>query len=131
MSRHHSILAGMTCCVSLTLALATSASACEPNPQRPPIRVSVGTDGKPVVTPDTVNACVDETIHWVFQGGAKEFAVSFTGADGSPFDWNERKGASVTGTVRPGAVKGQKPTPYKYNVEVDGKVLDPQIIVDP
>jgi len=37
----------------------------------------------------------------------------------------------VTGTVRQGAAKDGQQTPYKYDVEVDGKTLDPRIIVDP
>ena len=131
MSRYRPLLVGAACCTALSLAFAASVSACEPSPGRPPIRVSVGANGDPVVTPDSVNACAGETIRWVFQGGAKEFAVSFTGAEGSPFDWNEQRGASVTGTVKAGAAKDQQPTTYKYGVEVDGKVLDPKIIVDP
>jgi hypothetical protein len=37
----------------------------------------------------------------------------------------------MTGTVKSGAAKDGNRTEYKYDVEVDGKVLDPRIIVDP
>lgn len=132
MSRYQPIFIGVTCCVSLTLGLATSASACESNPQRQPIHVSVDANGTPVATPDSVNACVGDEIRWVFNGPtSREFAVAFTSAKGSPFDWGQQTGSTVTGTVRQGAVKDNKPTDYKYSVDVDGKVLDPKIVVDP
>ena len=46
----------------------------------------------------------------------------------SPFDWKHQTGAPVTGTVRQGAVKDGQQTPYKYDVQVGEKTLDPKII---
>ena len=96
--------------------------------------VTVDDNGQPVVTPDSIYAREGDEVHWVFKGNpAKDFIVTFTGDEGSPFDWDEQKGengASVTGTVRAGAAKGGKRTRYKYAVKVEGKVLDPMIIID-
>jgi hypothetical protein len=131
MARHKSLLVGAACCASLTLVLVASVSACEPDPGRQPIRVSVGDGGNPVVTPDTVHACVGETIRWVFEGPAREFAVDFASADKSPFQWAKLTGATVEGTVKGGAAKGGKPTPYSYDVSFGSQSSDPQIIVDP
>ena len=66
-----------------------------------------------------------------FQGAAREFAILFTSAEDSPFDWNRQTGATVTGVVRQGAVKDGQQTDYKYDVQVGDKVLDPKIIVVP
>jgi plastocyanin len=96
--------------------------------------VTVDDNGQPVVTPDSIYAREGDEVHWVFKGNpAKDFIVTFTGAEGSPFDWETKKGengASVTGTVKAGAAKGGKRTRYKYAVDVGGKVLDPMIIID-
>ena len=132
MSRFRSTLAGLACCVTMSLVFASSASACEPDPGRQPIRVSVGSDGLPVVSPDEVRVCVGETVRWVFNGwAAKQFAVEFMSAGDSPFDWAKQTGATVEGTIRSDAVKGNKPTPYSYNVSFDSQASDPRIIVDP
>ena len=116
----------------LAMPLAVQASNCVPEADRAPIRVSVGDDGQPVVTPEDVSVCEGETVRWVFQGSdAKKFSVIFRSDAGSPFAWNDQTGATVTGTVKSGAAKGGQQTPYKYDIEIDGKVLDPRIIVDP
>ncbi len=130
MSRTPSFLAALACGTVLALGFAAHADACESTGKKIKIKVKVDNAGQPAVDPDTVNACVGDTVHWVF-AGSKEFKVQFTGDEGSPFDWSDKKGASVEGTVKADAVKGDAPTPYKYDVEVDGKVLDPKIIVDP
>jgi plastocyanin len=132
MSTFRSTLVGLACCVAMSIAFVSNASACDANPGRQPIRVSVGADGKPVVSPDEVRACVGETIKWVFNGwAAKQFAVEFTSAEDSPFTWDKQKGATVEGTIRNDAVKGNKPTGYDYNVSFDSQASDPRIIVDP
>jgi plastocyanin len=130
-TRYKSLFVGAVCCASLTLALAASVSACEPDPGRQPIRVSVGDDGNPAVTPDSVHACVGETIRWVFEGPAREFAVDFTSADKSPFSWAKLTGATVEGTIKSGAAKGGKSTSYSYDVSFGSQSSDPKIIVDP
>jgi plastocyanin len=88
-------------------------------------------NGVPVVSPDPVSAREGDRVHWVFHGSeAKELKVIFTNVTDSPFNWSEKKGASVGGTVKEGAAKRGASTPYKYGVDVDGAVLDPKIIID-
>ena len=130
MFQRNSILGGLACCLALATTLAGSAAACERTDHRP-ILVSVGADGMPAVDTDSVTVCEGDTVRWVFKGAAREFAISFTSAADSPFDWDRQTGATVTGTVKPGAAKGSQPTPYKYDVQVGGKTLDPKIIVVP
>jgi plastocyanin len=130
MFRRKLILGGLTCCLALATTLPTSADACERTSRRP-IMVSVGADGLPAVDADAVTVCEGDTVRWVFKGAARDFAISFTSAADSPFDWDRQTGATVTGTVKPGAAKDGQRTPYKYDVQVDGKTLDPKIIVDP
>jgi plastocyanin len=125
-----SMLLGMTCCLGLAASLAANAE-CVPDPGRETIKVAVGAEGTPVVTPDSVTACEGETLRWVFQGAdAKEFSVIFVDADKSPFEWSRQTGATISGTVKSGAARNGKKTEYKYDVDVDGKVLDPKIIID-
>ena len=126
------VLLAVSCSVILAIPLSAEAAGCVPDPSRGPIRVSVGADRQPVVAPDEVSACEGETLRWVFQGSdAKEFAVIFRSDAGSPFDWDRQTGATMTGKVKSGAAKDGNRTEYKYDVEVDGKVLDPRIIVQP
>jgi len=126
-----SMLLSLAACVGFA-SLATNADACTPNPDRGPIMVSAGADGTPVVEPDTVTACVGETLRWVFRGStAKEFAVAFRSAEDSPFDWDRQTGATVTGTVKAGAAKDNARTEYPYDVELDGQPMDPRIIIEP
>jgi len=98
--------------------------------QREPIRVSVGADKTPAVSAESVTAREGETLRWVFQGAAREFAIVFVSAADSPFEWSSQKGATVSGTVKAGAAKNGQKTEYKYDVDVDGKVLDPRIIIE-
>lgn len=125
-----SIRVGLACGLALAVALPAVADACERAPRKP-IMVSVGADGMPKVDPETLTVCEGDTVRWVFRGAARDFSVLFTSADDSPFDWNRQTGATVTGTVRQGAVKGGQQTPYKYDVQVGDKTLDPKIIVVP
>jgi len=129
MSRVPSFLATLACGTVLALGFAASANACDSPSKKIMIKVKLE-NGQPVVDPDTVNACVGDTVQWVFAGGSKPFKVQFMGDD-SPFDWSDRSGASVDGTVKSGAAKNGQSTPYSYDVEVDGAMLDPKIIVDP
>lgn len=120
------ILRGAVCCALLATTLAGTAEACERRPQ-PPVMVTVGADGMPAVDRDPIRACEGDTIRWVFQGSAREFAVIFTDPDNSPFEWDRLTGATVTGTVRAGASQVGS---FKYDVEVDGRRLDPRIIIE-
>jgi plastocyanin len=129
MSRTPSFLATLACGTGLALAFAANADACDSPGKKVKIKVKVDNAGQPVVDPDTVNACEGDTIHWVF-AGSKQFKVQFLDND-SPFEWSDKKGASVEGTVKAGAAKDGQSTPYPYDVEVDGAPVDPKIIVDP
>jgi plastocyanin len=130
MFRNKLVVPGLILCGAFA-ALASTAEACVPDSTRGPIRVSVGEDKMPVVTPDSVTVCEGETLRWVFQGSdARAFSVIFVNADQSPFDWDRQTGATVTGTVKAGSAKNGEKTEYKYDVEVDGQRLDPRIIVE-
>jgi hypothetical protein len=124
------ILLGAACCLALATLLPASAGACERKDHRP-IVVSVGADGMPEVDTDTVTVCEGDTLRWVFKGPPRDFSVIFASTVDSPFEWNRQTGVTVTGTVKQGAVKDGQQTPYKYDVQVDGKTLDPKIIVVP
>jgi len=129
MSPAPSLITAVACGVALALGFSANAVACDSPGKKVMIKVKVEND-QPVVDPETVNACVSDTILWVFAGSdAKEFMVKFMGGD-SPFDWSDKKGATVEGKVKAGAIKNGQPTPYEYEVEVDGVALDPKIIVD-
>ncbi len=129
MSRAPSFTVALACGAAMALGFAANADACDSPGKKVMIKVKVEND-RPVVDPETVNACVSDTIHWVFAGsGAKEFMVKFIDGD-SPFDWSDKKGASVEGTIKASATKNGQSTPYDYEVEVDGVALDPRIIVD-
>jgi hypothetical protein len=93
--------------------------------------VSVGADGMPEVDTESLTVCEGDTVRWIFRGTARKFSILFTSAEDSPFDWKEQTGATVTGTVRQGAVKDGQQTPYKYDVQVGERTLDPKIIVVP
>lgn len=129
MFRNKSQLLAVTGCLALVMTMA-GAEACE-RTDRQPIMVTVGADGMPEVDTDSLTVCEGDTVRWVFQGAARQFSILFTGDQGSPFDWNEQTGATVTGVVKAGAAKDGQQTPYKYDVKVGSKTLDPKIIVVP
>jgi hypothetical protein len=127
-----SIACGAVLGIALGTASVTAEAACVADLARQPIHVSVDASGQPTVDKDEVHACIGENLRWVFNGPvAREFSVLFTSVADSPFDWSQQKGATVVGTVKGTAVKDGQSTPYKYAVDVDGKKLDPRIIVDP
>jgi len=100
-------------------------------PTKRPVMVSLDEAGEPSVSPETLNACEGDEVRWVFQGGAKDISITFTGETGTPCEWGTQTGATVICTVRSGALQNNESTTYKYDVGVDGKVLDPTIIIDP
>ncbi len=120
------ILRSAVCCVLLAATLAGTAEACERRNQKP-VMVKVGTDGMPMVDRDPIVACEGDTIRWVFQGGARKFSVIFKDPASSPLEWDRQTGATVTGTVR---LRASEVGEFKYDVEVDGRRLDPKIIVE-
>ncbi len=89
--------------------------------------VTVGADGMPKVNRDPIRACEGDTIRRVFQGGVRKLAVIFQDAAESPFKRHRLTGATVTGTVLTGAVQAGS---FKYDVELNGRRLDPQIVVE-
>jgi hypothetical protein len=104
------------------------AGACESDPDKLKVEVTVGADGKPEVSIDPIHACRGDEIKWKFKGeGAREFAVKF--ASDSPFDWKKERSVNQTlkGTVRADAATKN----YDYMTEVDGEDGDPVIIIDP
>ena len=123
-------LLAATGCLALAMMMSAGAESCE-RADRQPIMVSVGADGMPEVDTDSLTVCEGDTVRWVFQGAARQFSILFRSAEDSPFDWNRQTGATVTGVVRQGAVKDGQQTPYKYDVQVGEKTLDPKIIVVP
>jgi hypothetical protein len=130
MARHQLVLARMASCVAMGFILLAGMSGCASTPIQ--VTVSVDANGMPAVAPDPITAREGDKVHWVFQGpAAREFAIKFTSAADSPFDWSEQKGTQVRGTVKSGAAKDRKRTEYKYSVDVEGKVLDPKIIIEP
>ena len=132
MSRMPTILAALACGTVLALGFAANALAGDLSGKKVTIMVKEA-DGQPVVDPEAVVACVGDTIHGVFAGSdAKEFKVKFANDD-SPFGWPDgtSRGASVNGTVQPGAAKNGRSTDYPYDVEIDGAMLDPKIIIEP
>jgi plastocyanin len=105
------------------------AGACESDPSKLTVEVTVDADGYPEVSMEEIRACAGDEIKWKFKQGAREFKVEF--ASDSPFDWKQQRenaGGTLKGTVRADAARTD---PYKYTVEADGKPLDPTIVIDP
>lgn len=121
---------GLACGLALAAVLPAGADACERKDHRP-ILVSVADDGTPEVDTDSLTVCAGDEVRWVFKGSPRDFSVIFASLADSPFEWDRRTGSTITGTVREDAAKGGETTPYKYDVQVGGKKLDPKIIVVP
>jgi hypothetical protein len=67
----------------------------------------------------------DVEIVWCCGSTDKDFYICFPSE--SPFQQRHfHKGNSHSGRIKPGAT-GR----YKYNVEIDGHILDPQVIIRP
>ena len=117
---------GIAGCIALG-APGLGHAACDREPDKRPIQVKVDASGRPEVCPDPIDTSVGETLRWIFAGSeAKKFSIEFLTDEGSPFEWDEIKGATVTGTV----VEQARGKEFKYDVVVEGKRLDPIIIVD-
>jgi hypothetical protein len=67
----------------------------------------------------------DVEIVWVCNSTDKDFYICFSAE--SPFQQRHfHRGNSRSGSIKAGA-SGR----YKYNIEIDGHILDPQVIVRP
>ncbi len=109
---------------ALPIDLGREIPGCE---QKKIIRVSVGEDGYPRVEPDyiVINRNLGETVVW--QAGE---GVSFTVCFGveTPFEnIHFHPCLPASGAVRKGALGRE----YKYSVEVNGKLIDPMVKVEP
>ncbi len=95
-----------------------------------PVTITHRDGAPPVVDNDSI--LIDRTqggegieIKWVCNSTDKDFYICFAGD--SPFEQRHfHRGNSCSGRVKPGAT-GR----YKYTVEIDGQILDPQVIVRP
>lgn len=142
MSRHHSVLSAAASRVAIVLLVAFGLAACAASPPQDTVldckckgsKVKVDVtevNGMPAVNPDPVMAREGDQVHWVFHGSAaREFAIVFQSAQDSPFDWSEMKGAQVKACVKAGAARDGSPTDYEYDVDINGRVLDPKIIIE-
>jgi len=142
MSRQHQVLAAATSRAAIVLLVAAGLGGCAANrsDQRSAeckckggkVQVFVSeVNGKPDVVPDQAKAREGDEVHWIFRGStAKEFAVLFSSVADSPFEWSQMKGAQVKACVKAGAAKNDPATEYKYDVDIDGQVLDPKIIIE-
>jgi hypothetical protein len=124
------VLRSVACCALLTVSVAGTSEACVSKPQ-PAVVVTLGANGVPEVNRDPIVACEGDEIRWVFQGGPDKLEVIFKSLAESPFDWAHRTGGTVTGTIRAGAAADSGADGFKYDVDVNGRRLDPKIIVEP
>jgi len=99
---------------------------CDPQRERI-VRVSVGEDGYPRVEPDqvTVNRLEDERVVWQADKGVN-FTICF--CEETPFEsFHFHPCLPTSGSVRKAALGRE----YKYSVEVNGKLIDPKVVVYP
>lgn len=142
MSRQHPVLAAAISRAAIVLLVATSLGGCATNRSDQMSTeckctggkhkiVVTEMDGKPQVDWPSVTAKEGDQLHWIFRGStAKEFAILFSSVADSPFDWSQMKGAQVKACVKAGALKNGATTEYDYDVDIDGQVLDPKIIIE-
>ena len=96
-------------------------------PQRVTIKIKHNPGQPPSVDRDPVEiwATQGDEIEWVCDNPTKDFHVRFEGK--TPFNNSEYHSKNN----RTGAVKTNATGRYKYTVEIDGKKLDPDVIVHP
>ena|SRR5947209_6627479 len=96
-------------------------------PQRKTIKIKHNPGNLPSVDQDSVHisATQGDEVEWVCEPADKDFDVRFD--QNSPFEQNHyhRK------NNRTGRVKADATGEYKYSVTIDGKLLDPTVIVHP
>ena len=142
MSRQHPVLAAAISRAAIVLLVAAALGGCAANrsdqmsaeckckgDKHQIVVTEMG--GKPQVDWPSVTAKEGDQLHWIFRGAAaKEFAIVFSSVADSPFDWSQMRGAQVKACVKPGAAKDGPTTEYNYDVDIDGQVLDPKIIIE-
>lgn len=96
-------------------------------PQRITVKIKHNPGNAPSVDQDSVHvwATQGDEIEWVCDNPSKDFRVRFE--DKTPFNQSEYHSKNN----RTGAVKTDAKGSYKYSVEIDGKKLDPDVIVHP
>ena len=91
------------------------------------VKVSLGKNGYPQIEPDeiAINRDRDEKVVWQAEEGVN-FTVCFERE--TPFEsFHFHPCLPSSGSVR----KGAQSKEYKYCVEVNGKVIDPKVVVWP
>lgn len=110
-------------------------STAQPQVTGPATKVVTITPGNPPSVSDesvTIHRSQNEQVRWECADCSSGFQVNF--ADGSPFEdpsfdtsKTKDKGRAASGRARANADLKQ----YKYSVTVDGKTLDPVLILQP
>lgn len=72
-----------------------------------------------------ISSTQGDEIEWICDAPGKDFHVRFN--DKSPFQQNHYHSKNN----RTGRVKSDASGKFKYSVEIDGKILDPTVIVHP
>ena len=86
-------------------------------------------NGVPTVSQDlvTINWVNGDSVRWVPAPGITSFTIQF--ASGTPF--NQAAFASAGGSMSSGGPRANSGGTYKYSVWVNGKWLDPRVVVEP
>jgi hypothetical protein len=89
------------------------------------ITIDVDAHGNPTCSPLNVDvwSTMGDTVKWISSGIG--FLITFD--SGSPFTESRFSGPSVSS----GAIKAGASGPFKYSVNIGGKILDPRIAVHP
>lgn len=88
------------------------------------VKLSHPSHQKPHADPDEIVISVDDSVKWDYRG---DFVVTFE--EETPFEsWYFYPGNDTSGKPKPDAKHNH---PYKYSVLIDGKRLDPKVIIRP
>jgi len=96
-------------------------------PKRVTVKIRHNPGNAPSVDLDSVEIWgpQGDEVEWTCDAADKEFHVRFEG--NSPFEQNHYHSKNN----RSGKVKPNASGRYKYTVDIDGKILDPTVIVHP
>ena len=88
------------------------------------VKLSHPPHGNPHADPDEIVISVDDSVKWDYRG---DFVVVFE--EETPFQsWYFYPGINTSGKPLPDVKHNH---PYKYSVHIDGKRLDPKVIIRP